>query len=389
MALGMGPWLGWRSRRSSRWGGSSRRTKNNEITLNYDFRIKRTRNRRLAARATTDVTAALRQRVRDPNCAVRNSGSATMPSTASDERLPGESDDEELPPAAGPSAPGPRSRRDGHHGTVTTTARRAPPSSTPTTTVPNRDRRARARRVGRRGRRPARGGAERRARTGGSSSTCWRKYEVAQAARRSGGGARPTTRRSSTSCGPTRTSVRHAVVAQQVPKANHFRMSELAKKNLLRRTSTGWRSAARRLRPAVVQPARRLDALRAWVSPLKRKPTLIVSPTRAARARGSSRNRSTTYRRSRAAWRSSTFRARCSSTGTSSTCGCTSSSSRARRSASSSSKRGWRASARVVPRADRVESGRHVQALDELCDQQAPLEFEIDESGEGSARSRR
>ena len=32
---------------------------------------------------------------------------ATMPSTASDERVPGESDDEELPPAAGPSAPGP------------------------------------------------------------------------------------------------------------------------------------------------------------------------------------------------------------------------------------------------------------------------------------------
>ena len=30
-----------------------------------------------------------------------------MPSTASDERVPGESDDEELPPAAGPSAPGP------------------------------------------------------------------------------------------------------------------------------------------------------------------------------------------------------------------------------------------------------------------------------------------
>ena len=37
----------WRSRRSSRWGGSSRRTKSNEITVNYDFRIKRTRNRRL------------------------------------------------------------------------------------------------------------------------------------------------------------------------------------------------------------------------------------------------------------------------------------------------------------------------------------------------------
>ena len=86
--------------------------KNNEIAVNYDLtristrEIDESREAQLAGgdsnRRYGGVTPP---RLRRRNCAVRNSGSATMP--ASDERVPGESDDEELPPAAGPSAPGP------------------------------------------------------------------------------------------------------------------------------------------------------------------------------------------------------------------------------------------------------------------------------------------
>ena len=221
-----------------------------------------------------------------------------MPPT--DERVPGESDDEELPPAAGPSAPGPSFL----DATDTTVIRIddsplvLPPSVDPDDDGPEPvidervpgesddevdDPRARRRRR-----------AKRRARNHRriiiNMLAC--KYEVVAQAARSFGWRRASddSEEFNILWADSYISFDTLSSLNKYQKANHFPgMSELAKKNLLAKNLNRLAKALPAdfgfFPPSFNLPAD-LDALRAWVSPLKRKPTLIVKPDAGCQGKG-------------------------------------------------------------------------------------------------------